>query len=84
MGMIERNIPVFKMEKYGSIYDICITKEHRHQNIGEMLVREVKKWYKSRGISRVHVQVASANPISTSFWRKMGFTPFMERMYFNS
>ncbi len=81
LGVIEKNVPVFKMEEVGNIYDICVTDKYRRLNVGMKLVNEIKKWYTSNGINRIHVQVASKNPLSTSFWRKMGFITFMEKMY---
>jgi hypothetical protein len=40
-----------------------------------------KARYDSRGIRRIEVRVAVTNGISTVFWRKMGFQPYLETLF---
>lgn len=46
-----------------------------------MLVEAAKGWFASRGLDRLEVRVATTNEVSTVFWRKMGFTAYLESMY---
>ena len=82
MGVRAKNPPVFKIKEFGSIYDICVTEQFRRQDIGMNLVSEVKKWCKNQGIERVEMSAAPTNPAAIAFWKNMGFTPYMEKMYF--
>ncbi len=82
MGSINSYPPVFKLKHYGCISDICVTESYRTRKIGEKLVIEAKKWYKEREIQRIQMHAATGNPVSRSFWKKMGFNPIMEQMYY--
>ena len=53
----------------------------RHAGIGERLYGEVLKWFRSRGIERVELEITTKNNISASFWKKQGFTEFQRRLY---
>lgn len=82
MGVRTKAPPVFKLKEFGSIYDICVTKEFRQHNIGKRLVSEVKKWCKNHGIIRIEMSAATTNPTAIAFWKNMGFTSYMEKMFF--
>ena len=82
MGVRVKYPPVFKRKEYGGIYDICVTEEFRRQDMGENLVLEVKKWCKNQGIERVEMSAAPTNPAAMAFWKKVGFTTYMEKMSF--
>jgi ribosomal protein S18 acetylase RimI-like enzyme len=82
MGVRTKTPPVFKLKEFGSIYDICVSKEFRQNKIGKHLVLEVKKWCKNQGIKRMEMSAATTNPTALAFWKTMGFTPYMEKMYF--
>ncbi|MHA1109804.1 MAG: GNAT family N-acetyltransferase [Promethearchaeota archaeon] len=82
MGVRAKSPPVFKTKDFGSIFDICVSEQFQRQDIGESLVLEVKKWCKNQGISRVEMSAAPTNPAAIAFWKKMGFTPYMEKMFF--
>ncbi|TFG19313.1 MAG: GNAT family N-acetyltransferase [Promethearchaeota archaeon] len=84
MGVRAKNPPVFKTKEFGSIYDICVTEKYRRQDIGEYLVLEAKTWCKNHGLNRVEMSAAPTNPTAIAFWKKMGFTPYMQKMYFSS
>jgi len=82
MGNISTYPPVFEVQQYGDISDICVSSDFREQGIGRLLVNKAKKWYKDRGIQRIHIMAASGNPIALIFWKKMGFEPIMQQMYY--
>lgn len=84
LGVIGKYPPVFKIQQFGDITDICVARDMRRHAIGKKLVEEAKNWYKKRGIRLIHIQAATKNPISQAFWKKMGFIPYLETMYFNN
>ena len=81
MGTIKQNPPVFKINQCGEIIDACVTANHRRRQIGESLFVEMKKWFSEQGITRIDVSAAAKNVISTRFWQKMGFQPYLNHMY---
>ena len=68
-------------ENYGEINDISVTKEHRRKGIGTKLVNKTIEWFKSRGIKRSEVKIATTNEVSLNFWRKIGMASYLETMY---
>ena len=80
-NLIEVFPPVLVTEKYGNVMDMAVTEKYRSQGIGEKFFNEAKKWFKEKGIERLEVRVLVANEIATSFWRKIGFKPYLETVY---
>jgi ribosomal protein S18 acetylase RimI-like enzyme len=74
---IESYPPVFKVEKFGHIYDMAVKSEFRRAGLGEKLMEKIEAWVKSKGINKIELRVVSENTIGVSFWRKMGFKEFM-------
>ncbi len=68
-------------ENYGEINDITVTKEYRRKGIGTMLVYKSIEWFKSKGIKRSEVRIATTNEVSQKFWRKIGMAAYLETMY---
>ena len=73
--------PVFIKQTHGTIEDLAVSSEHRRKGIGELMLNEMLDWFRSLGIDRVELRVASMNTIGYSFWRKHGFADYMYIMY---
>jgi GNAT superfamily N-acetyltransferase len=71
--------PVFAEREYGAVYDLAVSAAMRRRGIGEGLFRVVREWFGERGMRRVEVGIALANPVSAAFWRKMGFEPYLAK-----
>lgn len=69
--------PVLEEQGFGSVVDLAVTERYRRGGIGERLYREAEAWLDERGIRRIEVRVVMANEVSTAFWRKMGFDPYV-------
>ena len=63
-----------KREKYGLIHDMFIARHHRRSGIGKELFAEIVRWFKSKGIHRIELDVMTLNHTASNFWEKMGFT----------
>ena len=66
---------------HGCIHDMFITVKHRRKGIGENMLVEIIKWFTSRDIQRIELDVLAQNKIATSFWEKQGFTDFQRTVY---
>lgn len=76
-----RRQPVFQNRNYAVISDLAVDINHRRTGVGSTLTTSMLNLLRDKGISRIEVSVALCNEVSTSFWRKMGFTPYMEKLY---
>ena len=80
--LIAERPPVCEMKRqYGNLSDLAVVENYRRKGVGEQMTAFAMKWFQSRELERVEVRVAVTNEISTQFWRKMGFQPYIEAMY---
>jgi ribosomal protein S18 acetylase RimI-like enzyme len=81
LAKIEERPPVFELRRIGFISDTAVTGDIRNKGVGTRLYKESLKWFKKRNVDRVELIVATTNPISTRFWKKLGFKSYTERKY---
>ena len=77
MGTIATYPPVFASTRFGNIFDLAVTRDHRCRGIGTKLSKTLIEWFARNGIQRIEVRYAWKNPVSTAFWLARGFEPFM-------
>lgn len=77
LAQLSSRARIFVEKNHGLIVDLAVTKRWRRQGVGERLFRRAVRWLKSKGVRTVEVRISTANPVSTAFWRKRGFEPYM-------
>ena len=82
VSKIEEKPPLYPKPQYGYIDNLCTLEDYQRQGIGLYLVQDAIAWFKKMGVTRIECYAAIKNPKSTSFWRKVGFQPLMEQLYF--
>ncbi|PIE34663.1 hypothetical protein CSA56_07180, partial [candidate division KSB3 bacterium] len=55
----------------------------RRNGIGEKLYRSAEAWFRSLHIDRIEIRVVVSNEVSTLFWKKMGFNPYVTTVFKN-
>ena len=78
LASIANNPPVFEEKQYGALCDLAVAESHRRQGIGESMYQTILDWFKQKNIHRIEIRVVVSNEVSTAFWKKMGFTPYLE------
>ena len=68
--IIQNYPPAFEIKKYGLVSDLAVTSNYRRIGIGEHLFYLAKEWFSEKGLKRIELEVAIANEVSTSFWKK--------------
>ena len=81
IGSIVENPPIFKLRHYGHVSDMCVAPEWRGQGMGRRLFGGLRKWFRSRGLAVVQLNVAALNPAAQAFWREMGFQDYVDRLW---
>lgn len=81
LSNIKQSHPVLEHSRCGFIADVAVTSTHRRRGIGKKLLREIKRWFASRNVTRIELRVSVHNPVATSFWRKQGFKPYVHVLY---
>lgn len=77
LAQLDRRARVFAGGEHGLIADLAVTEAFRRRGVGERLLRRSMRWFSSKGVKTAEVRVATTNPVSAAFWRKMGFEPCM-------
>lgn len=80
LATILENPPVVPHQFYGYISDLSVTAESRRKGVGGLILDGLHAWFLAKGLPYVEVSVAVRNQMSRSFWRKYGFTDFVERL----
>lgn len=80
LAAVSKFPPVFEHQEYGAISDLAVSAPWRRGGIGQALVAAALRWFAARAIHRIEVRVAISNEVSTAFWEKMGFAPYLEIM----
>ena len=70
-----------ELETFGAVDHLAVTASYRRRGIGEEMLGEILKWFQSRNIDRVELEVAAKNQVAYSFWKKHEFTDYRHRLY---
>ncbi len=81
IGHVGLNPPELAPHRYGIISDAFVEEEERRKGAGEALFNELLKWFRAVGVTELQLNAAHHNPIAQSFWRKMGFTDYLDRLW---
>jgi len=79
-AMIRMYPPVWTITKYGFIEEIAVTERFRRKGIASRLLAAAQKWLLSEGISRIKVNIDSANEASQGFFSNQGFLDHTETL----
>ncbi len=81
LAFIEKYPLVLEMQEYGLVQDLGVTKKYQRRGIGKRFLKEAQSWFSEKGVHRIEARVAKSNKLSTEFWAKMGFTPYLETVF---
>ena len=82
LGVLRDPPPVFEPKTYGYITDIVVHPDVRQKGVGKALFKTLEAWFRERGVSHLELQVLGRNPASQAFWRAMGCTDFIDKMWY--
>jgi ribosomal protein S18 acetylase RimI-like enzyme len=80
LGILRQHPSAYARRAYGEINDIAVSSDYRRRDAGLALFKKLQDWFISKKISRLEVKVAVTNEVSSAFWRKMDFKPYLETM----
>ncbi len=81
LGCLKNNPTVFRVTRRGEILELMVTKTHRREGIGALLVSTMLSFFASQGVYRIEVGVAAKNRTASRFWEKMGFLSAIDTRY---
>lgn len=67
--------PQFGTSAVGTVSELYVSHEERGGGVGERLLDAPVQWLRGQGITRIEVQVVSANPEALRFYQRLGWIP---------
>ncbi len=77
-AMILENPPVVPRPYYGYVSEIAV--RDRRRGVGTKLLEAAHAWFREKNVSYAEVNVSVRNAVAGRFWRKHGYTEFLERL----
>lgn len=71
---------VYERPRFGWIQDFVVTESARRSHVGTRLFEAAADWLRGQGVDRIELEVAVTNEVSTEFWQRQGFEPFLTKM----
>jgi ribosomal protein S18 acetylase RimI-like enzyme len=79
---IEAGLPDRLPERHATIGYVYVDPEHRRKGVGRQLFEALAGWARAHdGVSHVEMTVLSGDAEAVGFWRSIGFTPFISRLW---
>jgi GNAT superfamily N-acetyltransferase len=81
-GGIESNPSDRLPERHGTIGYLYVADEFRRQGVARGLFDALAEWAAAReGVAHFEMTVLAADSDASQFWRSIGFSPFIERLW---
>jgi ribosomal protein S18 acetylase RimI-like enzyme len=77
-AMILENPPVVPHPYYGYVSEIAV--RDRRRGVGTRLLEAAHAWFREKNLSYSEVNVSVRNAVAGRFWRKQGYSEFLERL----
>ena len=77
-AMIEEYPPVVPRVLFGYVSEVAVHR--RRRGVGSLLLEAAHAWFREKGLSYAEVNVSVKNAVAKEFWRKHGYTEFIERL----
>jgi ribosomal protein S18 acetylase RimI-like enzyme len=77
-AMILENPPVVPWQFYGYVSEVAVRR--RRGGVGTRLLEAAHGWFREKQLPYVEVNVSVRNAVARSFWRKQGYSEFLERL----
>jgi ribosomal protein S18 acetylase RimI-like enzyme len=71
----------YHLDRFGYVDTLAVMASYRRRGIGEKMFDEIMKWFHSKNIDRVELEITTRNHLASSFWAKHGFTDYMRKLY---
>jgi GNAT superfamily N-acetyltransferase len=81
-GNVERNQPDRLPEEHATVGYLWVADQYRRRGIARALFERVADWARGQeGVAHFEMAVLTADSDAAGFWRSIGFTPFIERLW---
>ncbi len=68
LSEIKGPMPGYKLDEFGYVDILAVAANYRRRGIGERMVEKIMKWFHSKNIDRVELEITTRNQLAASFW----------------
>ena len=79
-GGIEKASNEMIFKKIGMVYDIFVEEKYRQKEIGQKLLNFALKYFKSKNIKYIQINVEAKNNAGKKFWKKNNFFEYQIKL----
>ena len=80
VGTVEREIPIYRIERFGFIHDLWIEERYRNEGVARQMVSVALERFRQIGVPQVRLDVASLNEPARKLFAACGFRPSVVEM----
>jgi ribosomal protein S18 acetylase RimI-like enzyme len=80
VGTIEREIPIYRVERFGFIHDLWVEPDYRHEGIGRQMTMLAVEKFRELGVPQVRCDTAWLNEPARKLFESCGFRPSIVEM----
>jgi RimJ/RimL family protein N-acetyltransferase len=80
VGTVEREIPIYRVEKFGFIHDLWVEPEYRHEGAGRQLAMLAIEKFRELGVPQVRCDTAWKNEAARALFAACGLRPSIVEM----
>lgn len=73
VATVEREIPIYRLQKFGFIHDLWVEPEYRHAGIARQMVSLTIEHFKLMGVKQIRLDTAAANDAARRLFNSCGF-----------
>jgi ribosomal protein S18 acetylase RimI-like enzyme len=80
VGTVEREIPIYRLRKFGFIHDVWVEEDYRNEGIGRQLVTSAVERFRELGAAQVRCDTVWDNATARDLFKACGFRPSVVEM----
>lgn len=80
LATILENPPIVPHQFFGYVSEMSVAEARRRSGVGTLLLDGVHAWFRTKGLPYAEVTAAVRNQVSRNFWRRQGYSDFVERL----
>ena len=73
IGTTEREIPIYKIDRYGFIHDLWVDETYRNEGVARQMVMLAVEKYREIGVKQVRLETAGPNDAARKLFERCGF-----------
>jgi len=73
IGTVEREIPIYRLDKFGFIHDVWVEPDFRHEGIARQMTMLAIEKFRELGVKQIRLDTAAKNDAARALFASCGF-----------